>query len=72
MFFDSTSITGLDYRDEFYDEIYQDTDCEDIEQHDIDLEADDETTEGKKGHLNLEHKKASKAIQKARRQFKIK
>jgi len=42
LFYDSTWIAGVDYTDDFYDNIYQDLDYEDKEQQDIDLEANDE------------------------------
>jgi len=39
LFYDSTWIAGVDYTDDFYDDIYQDQDYEDKEQQDTDLEA---------------------------------
>jgi len=46
LFYDSTWIAGVDYTDGFYGDIYQDPDYEDKEQQDIDLEADDDISQG--------------------------
>jgi hypothetical protein len=46
LFYDSTWIAGVDYTNDFYDDIYQDPDYEDKEQQDIDLEADDAISQG--------------------------
>jgi len=48
LFYDSTWIAEVNYTDDFYDDIFQVPDYEDIKQQDIDLEADDEVSEGEK------------------------
>ena len=47
LFYDSTLIAGVDYTVDFYDNIYQEPDYEEKDQQDIDLEADDEISQGK-------------------------
>ena len=50
---------GVDYTDDFYDDIYQDPDYEDIEQQDIDLEADDKISKGEMESLEAGTKNGS-------------
>jgi len=46
LLYDSTWIAVVDYTDDFYNDIYQDPDYVDKLQQDIDLEADDEFSNG--------------------------
>jgi len=62
LFYDSTWIAGVDYTDDFYDNIYQDLDYEDKEQQDIDLEENDEILQGEMESLEARIQDGSEGL----------
>ena len=59
LFYDPTWIAGVDYIEDFYDDVYQDPDYEDKEQQNIDLEADDEISKGEMESLEARTQEVS-------------
>jgi len=55
MFYNSTRIARVAYADSFYDDIYQYPNYGDIEQQEVDLEAEDAISEGEREKFQPEH-----------------